>query len=152
GSIPNRLVDSTKNKTPGRAGHTGYNTRTFQFSTEVPMMFSTISAFALCLLPGATPQDGKDLHVLVEKLGGKVERLPYPKDEVNYSVDLKGTKVTDDDLVPLTKFKEMKGLDLSFTAVTDKGVEHLVGAAGLRHLDLVGTRVTDAAVKHLRAI
>src|SRR5205807_185712 len=95
---------------------------------------------------------GKDLAIFVEKLGGKAKRVPWPKDRVAYHVDLRGTKVTDDDLLPLGQMKGLDSLDLSFTAVTDKGIAHLAGSAELASVELIGTRVTNAAIPHLRKI
>jgi hypothetical protein len=95
---------------------------------------------------------GKDLAIQVEKLGGKVTRLPFVKDRVAYKVDLSKTKVTDADLLILGEMKGLDDLDLSRTRVTDRGIAALAGAEGLSGLDLVGTKVTDAAIPHLRKI
>ena len=95
---------------------------------------------------------GKDLAILVDKLGGKVKRQPFPKDREFYQVDLKGTKVTDVDLFLLAGMKGLYDLDLSSTGVTDKGITNLAAARELSSLDLVGTKVTDAAIKDLRRI
>jgi hypothetical protein len=90
---------------------------------------------------------GKNLPVLVEKLGGKVKRQDWRVEKsVLYTVDLKGTKVTDEDLHLLGSMRGMASLDLSFTGITDKGIAHLAGAAELSNLELTATKVTDAAV------
>jgi hypothetical protein len=92
---------------------------------------------------------GKDLALYVGKLGGKATRQTWLKDRVAYDVDLRGTKVTDDDLAALGIMKGIYTLNLSFTAVTDKGVAHLAGNSDLAGLNLAGTKVTDAAVAAL---
>jgi hypothetical protein len=93
---------------------------------------------------------GKDLGPYVGRLGGKVTRLTWVKDKVAYDVDLRGTRVSDDDLLELGLMKGVYSLDLSFTGVTDKGVGYLAGSADLSDLNLAGTKVTDASVPALR--
>src|SRR5437016_5285138 len=119
-------------------------------------MFHGLVVVLLGLIPTAPAQDGKDLVAYVEKLGGTAKQVVYYDTDGKkiekglYLVDLKGKKVSDEDVRQLARMKGLHNLDLSFTQVTDKGVEHLGGVQELNGLDLVGTRVTDAVIPHLR--
>ncbi len=143
---------------PGPDGKQVLTTRPIKLTDLQPEQPLSVIFFSdgkdLTLLRGVASGpslSGKDLPIFVDKLGGKVKRHNW-KDKVSYTVDLKGTKVTDADLRLLAPMRGLATLDLAFTAVTDKGIAHLAGAEDLSSLDLTGTRVTDAAVPHLRQI
>jgi hypothetical protein len=95
---------------------------------------------------------GLDLAIDVQKLGGKLKRLPWLKGPAAFSVDLSGTPTGDADLIALGQTKGINNLDLSYTRVTDKGITSLTGTNKLSSLNLAGTKVTDAAIPDLRAM
>jgi F-box/leucine-rich repeat protein 14 len=66
-----------------------------------------------------------------------------------YSIDLRGSKVSDDDLDWIVQLHEIKELNLANTPVTDAGVEKLGGLEYLSSLNLGGTRVTDQGIAAL---
>jgi hypothetical protein len=106
----------------------------------------------LTLLRAVTsaPPPGINLAAEVKKLGGKLKRLPWGKNRTGFSADLKGTKVTDDNLAALAQARNLLFLDLSFTSVTDRGVASLAASKDLDGLELAGTKVTDAVIADLR--
>ena len=67
-------------------------------------------------------------------------------------VDLRGTKVTDDDLALLASLPSLKTLCLQHTAVTDAGLAYLGRLSQLSTLDLRETQVTGAGVRQLPAL
>lgn len=96
--------------------------------------------------------DVTELAQQISKLGGKFKRIRPDKNRFTYELDLRGTRVTDDDLKLFGEARGLTDLDLSFTVVTDKGIAHLARAAELDTLRLNGTKVTDAAVLLLRRL
>jgi RNA polymerase sigma factor (sigma-70 family) len=65
------------------------------------------------------------------------------------TVNLAGTKITDDDLKSLSAFPKLQTLYLHHDPITDAGVSNLKGLSSLTALDLFDTRVTDAGLEHL---
>jgi serine/threonine protein kinase len=88
----------------------------------------------------------------IEKLGGKLERVPWVRDKAAYRLDLKGTRTSDDDLAKIIRMDGIQDLDLSFTQVTSKGIGLLAGYKDLSDLNLAGTKVTDTAIDQLSQI
>lgn len=66
-----------------------------------------------------------------------------------YDLDLSGTEITDDDLIPLGSIPHLQRLDLSETKISDAGLIHLSALSDLRTLNLYGTAITDAGLDHL---
>ncbi len=110
----------------------------------------------------------------ITALGGSVER-----DSAGgiVAVNLRGTWVTDSDLLELAQMPELRRLDLSLTRVTDHGLQGLKPAPNiadlnlyyaelitdegvaavkswkrLRRLNLRGTKITDTTLAHLAGI
>lgn len=67
-------------------------------------------------------------------------------------VDLRDTKVTDDDLKLLDKLPCLENLDLTNTRITGAGLVHLRGLKNLRVLGLWKTQVDDAGLEHLKGL
>lgn len=93
-----------------------------------------------------------ELAAQVQKLGGKITRNDWRRDEESFDIDLKGTKVNDEDLTKLGDFKDVASLDLSYTKVSDLGIAYLARNAKLYSLSVNGTSVSDRAVDDLREI
>lgn len=113
----------------------------------------------------AEPYRSREAALLIFERGGYVvgiaegkkrtirDRASLPAQGLQiFEVQLRKSKVTDDDLAVIAKAVEMERLYLSDTRVSDAGVAHLVGLQDLRDLDLKSTRTTDAGVKHLVAL
>jgi hypothetical protein len=64
-------------------------------------------------------------------------------------LDLRGTKVNDDDLAAIAALPNLRSLGLRGTAITDQGVRSLHGFHGLEVLELRGTAVTGAGLTGL---
>ena len=64
-------------------------------------------------------------------------------------VDLRGSPVTDKELVHLKRLTKLQDLNLSSTKVTDAGLVHLKALTNLQDLNLSFTKVTDAGLVHL---
>lgn len=103
---------------------------------------------------------------VVERLGGRVfyeyqggsepnsfnpDARPPDPDKLYWVVfiDLKETRIKDDDLKILRKFPHLVNLDLEKTNITGTGLEYLSDLQDLACLNLAGTNVDDAALKHL---
>ena len=65
------------------------------------------------------------------------------------TLNLRGTKVTDDGLKHVGELKTLKKLHLEKTEIGDAGVAHLAGLENLEYLNLYGTRVTDEGLSKL---
>ncbi len=59
-------------------------------------------------------------------------------------LDLSDTKLTDEDLSVISKFKNLRKLNLSKNPVTDYGVRHLINLPQLEYLNLYETSVADS--------
>lgn len=66
------------------------------------------------------------------------------------SVELRDTKVTDEDLHVVAGLRRLWLLDLSNTSITNAGLAHLKGLRELRGLTLINTDVDSAGLAHLR--
>jgi hypothetical protein len=64
-------------------------------------------------------------------------------------VNLARSRVTDADLVQVSRLTNLKILILSGTKVTDAGLAHLSGIKNLRTLRPGGTRFTEAGIRSL---
>jgi hypothetical protein len=65
---------------------------------------------------------------------------------------LRGTQVTDEELVHLKNLSSLKRLDLGETQVTDQGLVYIKSLSSLRMLSLWGTQVTDQGLVHLQSL
>jgi len=74
--------------------------------------------------------------------------LPYCPQLVD--LRLKGTKLSDEEMVVFDYLKNLEYLTLTDTKVTDTGLEHLAGLKKLRVLDLSGTRIRGSGLVHLK--
>ena len=128
---------------------------TIKFRMAAGLVVSAVVLLAVLTLYGWANHwfnVGDELQRHIAKLGGKIERVPQytdgieDKDLIRYKVDLRGIKITDDDLVLLAKSKEISQLDLAFTPVTDSGMLRLAAMAELAVVNLTGTKITDAGL------
>jgi hypothetical protein len=60
--------------------------------------------------------------------------------------------MTDEEMVPMRRWTNLRGLSIEHTAVTDLGLSNLAGLRRLQILRIRGTRVTDAGLVHLKGI
>ena len=74
----------------------------------------------------------------VAELGGAVR-----------SLNLRGTRTTDEGLKHLSNLENLTRLHLERTVVGDEGMAHLAGLTKLQYLNLYGTKVTDAGLARL---
>ena len=68
------------------------------------------------------------------------------------SLNLRGTKLTDAGLAPVTSCEALERLHLEKTGITDAGVKQLAALGKLSYLNLYGTAVSDAAIDDIAAI
>jgi len=97
---------------------------------------------------------------MIESLGGRVEsRTVGPawfRSQRIVSIDLAGTKVTDEDMHQLRHLSELRRLSLDETAVTDAGLATLRGtpkephSVNLEYLSVRGTPTTDNEIRFFR--
>jgi hypothetical protein len=66
-----------------------------------------------------------------------------------YAVKLSGTRVTDKQLEPLARMKNLRLLNLDDTGITDAGLVHVKDLVGLKVLTLCRTRISDSGLVHL---
>jgi cytochrome c peroxidase len=115
-----------------------------------------IVADAQKLLSSAATQDQnterEQIIAKIEKLGGKVEVDDKSPGKPVITVNLHGTKVTDDDLKHFKALPQLQKLNLGWTQIGDAGLEHLKDLTKLQRLVLDNTKVTDAGVKHLKGL
>lgn len=69
-----------------------------------------------------------------------------------YSLNLRGTEVTDKGLENVKELKSLVRLHLERTKITDAGLANLAGLENLEYLNLYGTEVTDAGLQSLAGL
>ncbi len=67
-----------------------------------------------------------------------------------YTLNLAGSKMTDQGLAALSSLANLTQLHLENSSVTDAGLAHLSRLARLHYLNLYGTGITDAGLAHLK--
>jgi internalin A len=81
-------------------------------------------------------------------LGGKVERNAQGN---IVAVNLRGTFVSDVELIDIARLPNLERLDLSHTRITDEGMLHLKSATGIRELKLYyAEQVTDQGMSAIK--
>ncbi len=88
-------------------------------------------------------------HLADGKIGDEQVATVKPLGNIIYSLNLRGTEVTDKGLEQLKELKGLVRLHLERTKITDAGVAHLAALANLEYLNLYGTEVTDAGIQAL---
>ena len=68
------------------------------------------------------------------------------------SLNLRHSRVTDEELKHLNTLPALERLNLGDTQVTDEGLRHLEGLQALRGLNLTDTQITDEGLKHLERL
>jgi len=68
------------------------------------------------------------------------------------SLDLKKTKVGDDDLTILEDMTSLTKLNLALTKVGDPGMSHIRKLEDLEYLNLYGTEVSDRSIPYLKSL
>ena len=66
------------------------------------------------------------------------------------SLNLRGTKITDNTLELLAGVPTLESLDIGWAQITDTGLEHLTALTNLRRLTFGGNKLTDTALGFLR--
>ncbi len=69
-----------------------------------------------------------------------------------YSLNLAGSKATDEGLKTLSKLQNLSSLHLENSTVTDAGLAQLAKLSRLKYLNLYGTEITDAGLAHLEGL
>jgi len=75
-----------------------------------------------------------------------------PAAEQVYSLNLAGSKATDEGLKTLAQLKNLTSLHLENSTVTDAGLAQLAQLSRLQYLNLYGTGITDAGLAHLEGL
>ncbi len=88
-------------------------------------------------------------HLADGKIGDEQVATVKALGNVIYSLNLRGTEVTDKGLEQLKELKSLVRLHLERTKITDAGLAHLAALENLEYLNLYGTEVTDAGVQSL---
>ncbi len=88
-------------------------------------------------------------HLADGKIGDEQVAAVKPLANIIYSLNLRGTEVTDKGLEQLKDLKSLVRLHLERTKITDAGLAHLAALENLEYLNLYGTEVTDAGVQSL---
>jgi hypothetical protein len=83
------------------------------------------------------------------------DELAHVIDHINafsrfHTLDLRGSKVTDDGLKELRRLHRLENLWLTETGITDAGTIHLEALKTLKEIDFTGTNVTKEGVSGLR--
>jgi Leucine-rich repeat (LRR) protein len=85
----------------------------------------------------------------IASLGGGVERNAQGK---IVAVNLRGTWVSDVELIDIAALPDLERLDLSHTRISDEGMLHLKGANGIRELNLrYAEQITDQGMNAIKA-
>ena len=95
------------------------------------------------LTPKPEVHDLSQTIAAIEKLGGQVTFEGSGSDRRVIVVDLRNTKVSDQDLRHLAGMIHLQRLYLQYTTVGDEGMVHLANLRSLQNLDLCHTRVGD---------
>jgi hypothetical protein len=69
-----------------------------------------------------------------------------------YSLDLKRTRISDDDLASLTSLTGLRKLSLQRTKITDAALAHVAKLDKLEVINLYSTAIGDAGSKHLEGL
>ncbi len=91
-------------------------------------------------------------HLADGKVGDDHVAAVKPLGNIIYSLNLRGTDVTDKALEHLKDAKSLVRLHLERTKVTDAGLAQLAGLQNLEYLNLYSTEVTDAGLQSLAAL
>ncbi|MEM0896503.1 MAG: c-type cytochrome domain-containing protein [Verrucomicrobiota bacterium] len=66
-----------------------------------------------------------------------------------HSLDLKKTKISDDDLAVVQQMSNLRKINLALTDIGDNGFKNIRGLQQVEYLNLYGTRVSDTSVSDL---
>jgi hypothetical protein len=91
-------------------------------------------------------------HLADSKIGDEQVATVKPLGNIIYSLNLRGTEVTDKGLESLKDLKSLVRLHLERTKVTDAGLPNLAGLDNLEYLNLYGTEITDAGLQSLAGL
>ncbi len=94
----------------------------------------------------ASSEVSANLSLLAENATNETLELLEPLGEHLVRLDLGGTAITDDGIIGLTRFPNLRRLKVERTAVTDSGLRALLRLHVLEHLDCSETAVTDASI------
>ena len=91
-------------------------------------------------------------HLADGKIGDEQVASVKPLGNSIFSLNLRGTEVTDKGLEHLKDLKSLVRLHLERTKITDAGLAHLAGLENLEYLNLYGVDVTDAGIQSLAGL
>ncbi len=91
-------------------------------------------------------------HLADGKIGDDQVATVKGLGNILYSLNLRGTEITDKGLEHLKDAKSLTRLHLERTKITDAGLANLAGLENLEYLNLYGTEVTDAGVQSLAGL
>src|SRR5712691_1561523 len=94
-----------------------------------------------------------DAIAAIKKLGGAVLQVAQNDHRLDVAYHLADGKIGDDHLVPIKALANLiYSLNLRGTEVTDKGLEHLKDVKSLVRLHLERTKITDAGLPNLAGL
>ena len=91
-------------------------------------------------------------HLADGKVGDDHVAAVKPLGNIIYSLNLRGTEVTDKSLEHIKDAKSLVRLHLERTKVTDAGLAQLAALQNLEYLNLYNTEITDAGLQSLAAL
>ncbi len=91
-------------------------------------------------------------HLADGKIGDEQVASVKPLGNIIYSLNLRGTEITDKGLEQLKDLKSLVRLHLERTKITDAGLANLAALENLEYLNLYGVEVTDAGVQSLAGL
>jgi Leucine Rich Repeat (LRR) protein len=91
-------------------------------------------------------------HLADGKIGDDQVAAVKGLGNILYSLNLRGTEITDKGLEYLKDAKSLTRLHLERTKITDAGLANLAGLESLEYLNLYGTEVSDAGVQSLAGL
>jgi Leucine Rich repeat len=114
----------------------------------------TAAVFFVGSAAWAQSKDPKEPEAIaaIRKLGGKAELDEERPSHPAIKVDLRRTKVTDEELAPLKHLRHLQILYLNQTEIGDEGLVHLTGLTDLHTLSIYGTKVTDKGMATVKVM
>ena len=104
---------------------------------------------ALQHLPNLEEISFEGLHKITSMSLHHLSKIPSLKKLAFYGHSFYGKQFTDEGLIYLKDFPQLKTLMLGSTNITDSGLQFFSNLKQLEDLDLYNTQITDAGIRHL---
>jgi hypothetical protein len=119
---------------------------------RVDVKLHMLTALVALIAAASDDQKSKQERVIatVKRLKGEIQYVNEKPGNPVFRITLEGQEVTDDDLMDLDGFPDLKELRIGWSKITDSGLKHIRGLTKLEVLHLDNdTNVTDTGIKHL---